>query len=476
MTPQAGPYREHWLLASTPYASFEAYQGAARPSALDMARGMSSDAIVEAIERSGLRGRGGAGFPTGTKWRGLAKHPCPTRYVVCNGAEGEPGTFKDRYLFRNNPYAVLEGLLVAARTIGAKGAYVAVKSSFRPEIERLKRAFDEMRQAGVVGTVPVTFCEGPDEYLFGEEKALLNVIEGEGPLPREADDPPYEHGLFATATSPNPALVNNAQTLALVPGILRAGAESFRALGTADTAGTLIVTLSGDVVRPGVYEIEAGMTLRALFHDLGGGPRPGRTLRGAMSGVSAGLISADQFDAPVEFGALALLGAGLGSAGFIVFDDRASLPRVAQSVARFLYVESCNQCSACKTELGIASQAFDAMFDPSKAAPDLVERALLAAQHAPQGNRCYLPVEASAFVTSIVHKFRDDFEPRPTHDAEYLVPKIVDYDESEHLFTYDTTQPRKQPNWTYQEPAPRRERPSPPVTPLSTTTPGASRR
>lgn len=446
---------EHFVIPSAPYVSYHAYRDTTGRSAVEQARSMTHDALIDLIDRSGLRGRGGAGFPTGVKWRSVAKHACPIRYVVCNAAEGEPGTFKDRYLIRYNPYALVEGLLIAAHVIGATGAYIAIKASFQREIDRLKKALDEMRD--VVGDLPVTITPGPEEYLFGEEKALLSVIEGDGPLPREADDPPYEHGLFATTTSPNPALVNNAQTLALVPGIVRAGSDSFRALGTADTPGTLLVTLCGDIARPGVYEVAAGVTLRALFDGPGKGARKGHQLRAAVSGVSSGVIMADQFDTLLEFSAIAMLGSGLGSAGFIVFDETTSLPRVTQAVTRFLYVESCNQCSACKADLRIASGAIDAMFNPKKAAPDLLERAVLGAQHAPQGNRCYLPVEGAAFVSSMAKRFRGDFldriADRRPNDNEYLLPKIVDYDENHHTFLYDTKQPRKQPNWTYLEAA-----------------------
>src|SRR5262249_26136580 len=159
-------------------------------------------------------------------------------------------------------------------------------------------------------------------------KALLNVIEGEGPLPRDADSPPYEVGLFATAASPNPTLVNNVETYAHVPSIIVHGAESFRAIGTKATPGTVIFTLSGDIARPGVYELPAGIPLRRLFHEVGGGPRPGRVLKAALSGVSSGVITADEFDTKAEFGALLEIGAGLGSAGFIVFDDQTSIPRL----------------------------------------------------------------------------------------------------------------------------------------------------
>jgi NADH:ubiquinone oxidoreductase subunit F (NADH-binding) len=448
--------REHFIVPPSPYPSYAAYQQATGEGALGKARAMQPEAIIEELSRAGLRGRGGAGFPTGAKWRSVARHPCPTRYAVCNAAEGEPGTFKDRHLLRRDPYAMLEGLLIAAHVVGAEHAYVAAKRSFTRELERIRAAIVEMTQAGALADVVVEVVEGPEEYLFGEEKALLEVIEGNDPLPREPHYPPYERGLFATALSPNPAAVNNVETLARVPGILRAGAESFRALGTADTPGPLIFTVSGDVKRPGVYELEAGITLRALFHEIAGGPRTGRKFKAALSGVSTAVIAADRFDVHADHASLQLLGAGLGSAGFVVLDDSRSIPRIAQTVARFLYVESCNQCAACKHGLRTASSAIDELFDPEKATPDDVERALYGARHAPQGNRCYLPVQGATLISSLLTRYDDEFQAQladPTSAAAWLIPKLVDFDESKREFTYDESQPRKRPNWTY-EPAP----------------------
>jgi NADH-quinone oxidoreductase subunit F len=402
--------RPHWLLPRSPYPSYRAYLDAVGGGAVPGS--LSPDVILEQIERSGLRGRGGAGFPAATKWRGMQRHPCPTRYVVCNAAEGEPGTFKDRYLLRYNPYAPIEGILIAAYAIDAKAAFIAIKASFVKEVQALIKALEEMKE--VAGDLP---------------------------------------------SSPNPALASNLETFAHVPSIIRRGGESFRALGTRDTSGTILFTLSGDIARPGVYELEAGISLRRLFEDVGGGPRPGRKLRAAISGVSAGVITEDRFDTPADFGSLAAVGAGLGSAGFVLFDDRASIPRVAQSAARFLYVESCNQCSACKTELRAASEALDAMFDPARSESDgrdLLDRVVLASRRAPQGNRCYLPAEGAALIPSLVQAFRSDFEARiastEATDREYVIPKIVDFDDATHAFTYDALQPYKQPNWTYDVP------------------------
>ncbi|HKX12299.1 MAG TPA: NADH-ubiquinone oxidoreductase-F iron-sulfur binding region domain-containing protein [bacterium] len=397
-----------------------------------------------------LRGRGGAGFPTGKKWRTLYEHPCQTRYAVCNAAEGEPGTFKDRYLLRKNPYAVLEGLAMAAATIGAKAAYVVLKASFEAELASLKKAWREMKRRAEFKRLSIHFVQGPEEYLLGEEKALLSVIENEGPFPRPADEPPYERGLFATPVSPNPALVNNAETLAHVATILRHGAASFRRLGSEDTPGTLLVTLSGDVARPGVYEVEAGKTLRSLLQEEGGGPTNGRGWKGLLCGVSSALIPPEKFDTPAEFGALRAIGSNLGSAGFIALGERAPMRSVTEAVTRFLYVESCNQCSACKAGLRQAWRELGD--DPSKELDDHdIDELLAGAELAPQGNRCYLPVQGAQLIPSLLHRFEAELR-RPA-DAEWTLPKMVDYDEESHRFTYDERQKLKRPDWSYAEPA-----------------------
>jgi NADH-quinone oxidoreductase subunit F len=307
----------------------------------------------------------------------------------------------------------------------------------------------------------VHVVEGPEEYLFGEERALLEVIEGNDPLPREPHYPPYERGLFATPLSPNPAIVNNVETFARAAEIVRHGAASFRAIGTPDTPGPLLFTVSGDVARPGVYERAAGVTLRELVFDAAGGPRPGRSIKALLCGVSAAVIGADKLDTMADHAHLSLIGSALGSAGFVALDDAVSVPRVTQAVARFLYVESCNQCSACKHGLRMASTALDALFDPRTATADDVVRAVDGAHHAPQANRCYLPVQGSIVLTSLVERFHADFEAMARAD-EILIPKIVDFDEEQQVFSYDDQQPRKLPSWTYRTaPAPPRAVPSP---------------
>ena len=452
------------LLPDSPYPTYESYLETNGPSAVLMARSRSPEDIVNEIQASGLRGRGGAGFPSGVKWKTILDHPCPVRYVVCNAAEGEPGTFKDRYLLRMNPYAVVEGLLIAAHVVGAKTIYIGIKASFEREIDRLNQAVHEMRTAGLMSDIDVEISPGPGEYLFGEEKALLNQIETGLPLPREAHYPPYEKGLFATRDSPNPALVSNVETFAHVPSIVREGADGFRALGTADTPGTVLYTISGDVKRQGVYECNAGVSLRKLIYELAGGPLDGE-VKAVLSGFSAGVIDRNELDTPADFGSLSAIGSGLGSAGFIVLSSARSLVRVAQAGARFLYVESCNQCPACKHGLRIASKTIDGMFDPQESHFHSVDLALFGARSAPQANRCYLPVQASVLISSLIHKFRPEFDLQladPRLNSEpFPVPLISDFDERNHRFVYDDKFAFKNPDWTYSIPA-AVEEPGPP--------------
>lgn len=461
--------KPHWLLPNEAYRSYSIYLGDTGENAVVKARSLTPEAALNEIQQSGLRGRGGAGFPTGTKWRTLQTHQCPTRFVVCNTAEGEPGTFKDRYLLRKNPYSTIEGMLIAAHVIGAEHLYIGLKASFASEIQRVKNALNEFWKMGLLEGLRFTIVEGPEEYLFGEEKALLNVIDGVGPLPREAHYPPYELGLFAKPDSPNPALVNNAETFAHVASIVRHGAISFRAIGTPDTPGTCLFTLCGDVSRPGVYELPAGITIRQLLYEVAGGPNQGRNFKVVLPGVSTGAITPDRFDTPAEFGSLHMIGSGLGSAGFIAYGDHVSVPRIAQMVARFLYVESCNQCTACKHGLRAASTSLDGFFSTQGAREDDFDRALAGAQHAPQGNRCYLPVEGATLLTSLMSRFRHEFDELRTGNAaagEVLeVPKIKDFDEATRVFSYDEFQKFKNPDWSYSvTPQPARK----PTTPAKT--------
>jgi NADH:ubiquinone oxidoreductase subunit F (NADH-binding) len=289
--------------------SFGEYEAAGGGRGLQAALAAWPVAVIQEIARSGLRGRGGAGFPTGDKWRAVRAVGAGPRYAVCNAAEGEPATFKDRLLVRTNPYQVLEGLAIAAYAVGAEGAYIGLKETFTTELQALTRA---------VGEIVV----GPDLYLFGEETGLEEVIEGRLPLPRVAR--PFMQGLFARPPADNPTLVNNVETLANVPHILADGPDWLRANGTEAAPGTMVFTICGDVRREGVFELPLGSPLRYLVEELAGGPPGGRAIKAIFPGASNTVIGPAQLDVPLDFDAMRQAGSGLGAGGFAVFDDSAA--------------------------------------------------------------------------------------------------------------------------------------------------------
>jgi NADH:ubiquinone oxidoreductase subunit F (NADH-binding) len=458
----------HVVLPPAPVDSLDEYLAGGGGRGLERARTLGPDGIVDELARAGLRGRGGAGFPTATKLRSVREAAGRHRYAVANGAEGEPGTFKDRAILRANPYQVVEGLAIAAHAVGASEVFIALKASFERERARVLDAVTAMEQAGLLGDLSVGIVAGPEEYLYGEEKALLEVIEGNDPLPRWL--PPYLHGLFATAPQlgwtphepesghrgaheSNPTAVNNVETLANVPHIIARGAEWFRSLGTQESPGTVVCTVVGDVTRPDVVEVELGTPLREVL-DAHGAPRAGRTIKAVLSGVTNAALTADQLDTPCSYEGFANAGSGLGAAGFIVYDDTTCMVDVAALLARFLWVESCGQCPPCKLGTGEITRALD---DIASGRAD--QTSLETVNHwldvVADGNRCFLPVEAQQLVGGLLHTFPADFDahllgscPSP-RDLE--VPKLVDIDE--HGARYDPKQRRKRPDWTY-EPAP----------------------
>lgn len=426
----------HYLLPDTPYLSLNEYRQC-EGDALKKARMMSSTEIIGELKDSLLRGRGGAGFPTGSKWETLFRDPCEKKFVVVNAAEGEPGTFKDRMVLRKNPFAMIEGALIAAYVLKTSEIYICIKGSFHTELSRLHKAIEEFRNEGLMDGINIYLVAGPEDYLYGEEKAMLNVIEGIGPLPREAHYPPYVIGLFSTPQSPNPALVNNVETYARVPQIILQGARSFNSIGTESTKGHFICTVSGDVKKEGVFEVEAGITLRELLYDYAQGPRPGREFKVILNGVSSKVITADQLDTPLDYDEMARLGSWLGSCSFIVYDDKRSAVRITQEVARFLYDESCNQCPSCKGGLRIASNHLDSLFAIDQDA-QVLQRILDGAKSAPRENRCYLPVQGSIVIPSLVEAFREEFkdliEGKDHSPAKVVLPKLADFNEEDSRF------------------------------------------
>lgn len=405
--------------------------------------------VTNVVHQAGLRGRGGAGFPTAAKWRGLLRDQEGVKYVCCNAAEGEPATYKDRLLIGANPYRLIEGLAIAAYAAGAEGAYVVTKKTFTPEIEALTRALSEMQELGIAGTVPINLVLGPDQYLLGEEKALLEVIEGNDPLPRHL--PPYIEGLFATPQSPNPAAINNVETLFNVPGIVEWGPDWFRSVGTETSAGTMLFTIVGDVRRPGLYELPLGFPLSELLFDLAGGPLPNRTIKVVLPGASNAVITPASFDVPLDFDSMKAMGTGLGSGGFTVFDDSTCPVRIAKTFVRFLYVESCGQCPPCKLHSGDISETLSRIDLGDASAGDLQD-ILVRCSMVTDGQRCGLPDGVRTLVPSLMGAFRAEFEahlngrgcPLP---RDLVLTKIVGMN-PESGFQFDG-QARKRPDWTY---------------------------
>jgi NADH:ubiquinone oxidoreductase subunit F (NADH-binding) len=396
--------------------------------------------MIAELEAAGLRGRGGAGFPTGTKWRTVVanRSPMDRTTVVVNGAEGEPGTLKDRTILRTNPYPVLEGALIAARAVDSDEVIVAVKRSFGPEVARLRAAVAEVQGAGWAHDVRLRIFEGPNEYLYGEETALLETLDGRYPLPRIA--PPYRRGVHevvetaADATAHSalsahvemagpggesvaaPTLVDNVETLANVPRIIERGARWFRTEGTPESPGTIVCTVIGSVQRPGVGEVIMGTPLGEAIEAISGGPRSGRRLKAVLPGVSAGVVPASLLDTPLAYETMAAVGSGLGSAGFIVLDDHDDMAAMAAGASRFLAVESCGQCTPCKQD-GLALSDLLARLSRSQGGGDdlaaVRDRLVTVADRA----RCALAGQQQTVVGSILERFGDELEAHASGEA-----------------------------------------------------------
>ncbi|MGH2605996.1 MAG: complex I 51 kDa subunit family protein, partial [Anaerolineales bacterium] len=306
-----------------------------------------------------LVGRGGAAFPTGVKWEGAAQADGEPKYVVCNADESEPGTFKDRVLMEEDPHQTLEGMAIAAYAIGAHQGYVYLRGEYPRAHQVLNQAVEEARRGGSLGpdilgsgfSFDVEIRLGAGAYICGEETALFESIEGKRGFPRVKPPFPTTHGLFG-----KPTVINNVETLCNVPEILARGAAAYRALGTEKSPGPKLFCVSGQVRRPGLYEVPFGVTLRHLLFDLAGGLRPGRHLQAVLFGGAAGAFATDQhLDVRLTFEDLRAAGLPLGSGVVMVFDDTADVRDVLLRLARFFAHESCGKCYPC--QIGTQRQA-----------------------------------------------------------------------------------------------------------------------
>lgn len=315
--------------------------------------GVSPADVIETVKQSGLRGRGGAGFPTGVKWSFIPKnHPGP-KYLCCNADESEPGTFKDRQLMERDPHQVLEGMAIACYAIGAQTAYIYIRGEFRLGATILRHAIAEARQAGHLGaniygsgvTVNIHVHEGAGAYICGEETALLESLEGKRGKPRTKPPFPATHGLYQ-----KPTVVNNVETLANVPHIVNRGGAWYAAIGVPPKSpGTRIFCLSGHVQRPGNYELPVNATFRDLIEELGGGMRSDKPLKAFIpGGASAPFLTPEHLDVQLDFESVARAGSMSGSGGVTVMEEGTNMVWVTLRLMEFFYHESCGKCTPCR--------------------------------------------------------------------------------------------------------------------------------
>lgn len=309
--------------------------------------------VIAEVRDAGLRGRGGSGFPTSVKWEKVATHRLAEKYVVANGSEGEPGSHKDHFLIETNPHQILEGIIIAAYAVKARKAFFFIKESFPDGISILRSAREEAIKEGFLGdrilgtdfSLDIEIFVGPSAYIAGEETALLESLEGKAPKPRpKPPGYPTDRGLYHC-----PTVVNNVETFAHVPHILRNGPEWFRSKGTPKSPGTMVFAVTGSVRTPLIVELPLGTSLRMLVEDLAGGPVPGESLAGFYpGGPSFGILPGKDLEVALDYDALRGLGSGIGSGGIIALSDQDCPVATAAEFSRFYEVGSCGQCPPCR--------------------------------------------------------------------------------------------------------------------------------
>ncbi|HSV30740.1 MAG TPA: NADH-ubiquinone oxidoreductase-F iron-sulfur binding region domain-containing protein, partial [Atribacteraceae bacterium] len=328
---------------------------------------MTPDEVIGTIMKSGLRGRGGGGFPAGRKWQFARVVKADNKYVVCNADEGDPGAFMDRSVAEGDPHSVLEGMVLAGYAIGASEGYIYVRAEYPLAVKRLKKAIQDAREAGLLGenilesgfSFRINIKEGAGAFVCGEETALLASIEGKRGMPSPRPPFPAHKGLFG-----KPTIINNVETLANVPAILLKGAEWFRTFGTATSPGTKTFALSGKIVNTGLTEVPMGITLRELVFDVGGGVQGGKKFKAVqIGGPSGGCLTEQHLDLSVDYDSLCAAGAIMGSGGLVVVDEDTCVVELAKYFMTFTQNESCGKCVPCregtKHMLGILQKIVD---------------------------------------------------------------------------------------------------------------------
>jgi formate dehydrogenase iron-sulfur subunit len=391
------------------YVRYGGYQGLARALTL------SPPEIVQAVTASGLRGRGGAAFPTGIKWKTVLEQPAAQKYITCNADEGDSGTFSDRMLMEGDPLSLLEGMTIAGIAVGATQGYIYLRAEYPHALVALRTAIAAARQAGYLGAdvagsgkrFELEVRLGAGAYICGEETSMLESLEGKRGEVRVRPPLPAIKGLFG-----QPTVVNNVVTLASVPWILARGAEAYANFGMGKSRGTLPIQLAGNIRRGGLVERAFGLTLRELLYDYGGGSATGRPIRAVQVGGPLGAyVPAAQFDTPLDYEALAGVGAMLGHGGIVAFDDSVDMARMARYAMEFCAIESCGKCTPCR----IGSTRGMEVIDRILAGVDGERNVQLLEELCEtmvQGSLCGLGGMAPFPVQSALRHFREDFRAR----------------------------------------------------------------
>jgi NADH-quinone oxidoreductase subunit F len=399
--------------------------------ALERALAMDPGAVTQLVKDSGLRGRGGAGFPTGVKWSFLKPDGRP-HYLCCNADESEPGTFKDREIMRWTPHALIEGCAIACHAMYAETCYIYIRGEFTEPIERMEAALKEARAAGIIGrdamdsgrTINIWVHKGAGAYICGEETALMNSLEGRRGNPRIKPPYPAVAGLFG-----QPTTINNVETLAAVPAILVNGADWYKGFSRPDnpkSTGTKLYSVCGNIARPGNYEVPMGFPFRDFLYELCGGPPQGRRFRAIIPGGSSVPIQtiAEAEATLMDYEGFVAKGSMLGSGGVIVIDDAQNLVKQIARLARFYAHESCAQCTQCREGTAWTTKILERLVDGEGTAEDL-DTLLSIADDMTGKTICVLSDSCATPVVSGITKFRQDFETLIKRRTVHHVPAAV---------------------------------------------------
>ncbi len=400
--------------------------------ALETALGMDPVAIQNVVKESGLRGRGGAGFPTGLKWSFMKIGDGKPHYLCCNADESEPGTFKDREIMRWTPHALIEGVAIGAHAIGAENAYIYIRGEFTEPIAVMEAALVEARNAGVIGknamgsgkTVNVWVHRGAGAYICGEETALMNSIEGRRGNPRIKPPFPAVAGLFG-----KPTTINNVETLTAVPHILNHGADWYKKMARPDnpkSTGTKLWSVCGNIQRPGNYEVEMGFPFGEFLNEVCGGAPKGRTIKAVIpGGCSVPIITREEAErAVMDYEGMMAVGTMLGSAGCIVIDSAQSMPKQIARLARFYAHESCAQCTQCREGTAWTTKILERIVAGDGTAEDL-DTLLEIGENMTGKTICVLSDSCATPVSSGLAKFRHEFEALIKTKTVHAVPAVV---------------------------------------------------